>query len=169
MEWAEMMSTIPRCGPLKEARAIFHTSSEIENTYRVSFVFVFQLLSCVWLCHPMDCSTPGFPVSHNLWKFVQVHVHWIGDAIQPSHPLSSLYPSAFNFSHHQGLSNESILCIKWPKYWHFSFSTSPSNEYSGLIFFRTDWFDLLVIEEISTVFSNTTVQKHQFFGTQLSL
>ena len=98
-------------------------------------------------CDPMDCSMPGFPVHHQLLKFAQTHVHRVDDAIQPSHPLSSPSPPAFNFSHHQGLSNESILCIKWPKYWHFSFSTSPSNEYSGLIFFRTDWFELLAVQE----------------------
>ena len=66
-------------------------------------------------------------------------------------------------------SNESALCIRWPKYWSFSFSISPSNEYSGLISFRMDWFDLLAVQGTLRVFSNTTVQKHQFFGTQLSL
>ena len=72
-------------------------------------VLVVQLLSHVWLCHPMDCSTPGFPVSHNLWKFVQVHVHWIGDAIQPSHPLSPSSPSACSLSQHQGKSGGQLL------------------------------------------------------------
>ena len=65
--------------------------------------------------------------------------------------------------------NESVLCIRWPKYWSFSFSMSPSNEYSGLAYFRMDWLDLLAVKGLSRVFSNTTVQKHQFFGTQLSL
>ena len=67
------------------------------------------------------------------------------DAIQPSHPLLSPSPPAFNPSQYQGLSNESVLCIRWPKYWSFSFSISPSNEYSGLISFRMDWLDLLAV------------------------
>ena len=77
---------------------------------------------------------PGFPVLHHLLEFVQTHVHRVGDAIQPSHPLSSPCPPAFNLSQHQGFSNESALCIRWPKYW--SFSISSSKEYSGLISFR---------------------------------
>ena len=71
----------------------------------------------------MDCSKPGFPVPHHLLAFAQVHVHWIGDVTQPSHPLSPSSPSALNLSQHQGFSNESALRIKWPKYWGFSFST----------------------------------------------
>ena len=89
----------------------------------------------------MDCSTPSFPVHHQLLEFTQTHVHWVGDAIQPSHS-----PSAFNLSQYQGLSNESVLRIRWPKYWSFSFSISPSKEYSGLISFRMDWFDLLAVQ-----------------------
>ena len=78
-------------------------------------------------------------------EFAQTHAHWVGDAIQPSHPLSS--PSlAFNLSQHQGLSNELALPVRWLKYWNFSFSISPSNEYSQLISFRIDWFDLLVVQ-----------------------
>ena len=95
---------------------------------------------------PMDCSTPGFPVHHHLPQLAQTHVHQGGDAIQPSHPLSSPSPSTFNLSQHQGLSNESVLHIRWPKYWSFSFSISPSNEYSGLISFRIDWLDLLAVQ-----------------------
>ena len=75
-------------------------------------------------------------------KFTQTHVYWVGDAIQPSHPLLSPSPPAFTLSQHQGLSSESVLCIRWPKY--RSFSISPSNEYSGLISFKIDWFDLAV-------------------------
>jgi len=96
---------------------------------------------CPALCDPADCSTPGFPVLHHLPELAQTHVHWVSDAIQPSHPLSSLSPPAFNLSQHQGYSNESALRIRWPKYW--SFSISPSNEYSGLISFRINSFDLL--------------------------
>ena len=104
--------------------------------------------SCLSLCDPMDYSMPGFPVLHGLLEFAQIHVHWVNDAIQPSHPLSSPSPPALNLSQHQGLSNELALCIRWPKYWNFSFSISPSNEYSGLISFRIDWLDLLAVQEI---------------------
>ena len=91
---------------------------------------------------------PGFPVSHHLLEFPQLCVHCIGDAIQPSHPLLSPSPPAFSLSQHQGLSSESACCIRCPKYWSFSFSFSPSNEYSGLISFGIDWLDLLAIKEI---------------------
>ena len=110
---------------------------------------VVQSLSCVRLCDLMDCSTPGFPVLHHLLEFAQIHVHWVSDSIQPSHPLSSPSPPAFNLSQHQVFSNESVLCIRWPKYWSFSVSISPSNEYSGLISFRTDWLDLLAVQGTS--------------------
>ena len=93
------------------------------------------------LCNPMDCSTPGFPVLHQLPELTQTLVHWVSDAIQPSHPLSPS-PSASIFPSIRVFSNESALHIRWPKYWNFSFSMSPSNEYSGLIFFRVNWFDL---------------------------
>ena len=92
----------------------------------------------------MDCSTPGFPVLHYLPEFSQTHVHWVNDAIQPSHPLFPLSLPALNLSQHQDFSSESALHIRWPKYWSFSFSISPSNEYSRLISFRIDWFDLAV-------------------------
>ena len=99
--------------------------------------------SCLTLFDLMDCSMPGFPVHHQLPELAQTHVHQVGDAIQPSHPLSSPSPPALNPSQHWGLSNESALRIRWPKYWSFSFNISPSNEYSGLISFRMDWLDLL--------------------------
>ena len=101
---------------------------------------------CPALCTPMGCSIPGFPVHQQLLELAQTHVHRVNDAIQPSHPLSSPSPPAFNLSQHQGFSNESALCIRWPKYWSFTFSISPSNEYSGLISFRTDWFDLPAVQ-----------------------
>ena len=107
----------------------------------------------------MDCSTLGLPVHHQLPEFTQTHVHWVGDTIQPSHPLSSPSLPAFNLCQHQGLFKW-VLRLRWPKYWSFSFSISPSNEYSGLISFRMDWFDLLA------VISSTAVQKHQFLGIQ---
>ena len=94
------------------------------------------------LCDPMDCSTSGFPVLHCLPEFAQTNAHCVNDTIQPSHPLSSLSLLARNLSQHQGFSKESALHIRRPKYWSFSFS--PSSEYSGLISFRIDWFDLAV-------------------------
>ena len=94
----------------------------------------------------MDCSTPDHTVHHQLLELTQTHVHWVGDAIQQSRPLLSPSSPAFNLSQNQGLFNESVLCIRWPKYWSFSFRTSPSNEYSGLISFRMDWLDLLAVQ-----------------------
>ena len=113
----------------------------------------------------MDCSTPGFPVHHQLPEFTQTHVHQVCDAIQPSHPLLFTSPPSSNISQDQGLfqgvsslhhmanlsqpqifSNESVLHIRWPKYWSFSFNISPSNEYLGLISFRMDWFDVLAVQ-----------------------
>ena len=164
----------------------------------------FQLLSPT-LCNPMDCSMPGLPVQHQLLEFIQIHVHWVRDAIQPSHPLLSpvayqalvssiislnllrfmsiesvMLPNHFILCHPflllpsvfpsiRVFSNESILCITWPKYQSFSFRNSPSNEYSGLISFRMDWLDLLAVQGTLKSLLNTTVQKHQFFSTQLSL
>ena len=94
----------------------------------------------------MNCSTPGLPVHHQLPEFTQTHVHRVGDAIQPSHPLSSPSPPAPNPSQHQGLFHKSTLRMRWPKYWSFSFSISPSNEHPGLISFRMDWLDLLAVQ-----------------------
>ena len=118
---------------------------------------------CLTLCDPMDCSTPGFPVLHHLPELTQTHVHRVSDTIANSRGL--LKPTSIEsvmLSNHLILcrplllpsilpqirvfSNESILHIKWPKYWSFSFSISPSNEYPGLISFRMDWLDLLVVQ-----------------------
>ena len=90
----------------------------------------------------MDCSTPGLPVHHQLPEFTQTYVHWVGDAIQPSHPLSSPSPPTFT----RVFSNELVLRIRGPKYWSFSFSVSSSNEHPGLISFRMDWLDLLAVQ-----------------------
>ena len=117
---------------------------------------------------PMNRSMPGLPVYHQLPESTQTHVHRVGDAIQPSHPLSSPSPPAPNPSQHQSLFHESTLRMRWPKYWSFSFSISPSKAHPGLISFRMDWLDTLQSKGLSRVFSNTTVQKHQFFSTQLS-
>ena len=102
--------------------------------------------SCLTLCNPMDCSMPGSPVHHQLLELTQTHVHLAGDAIQPSHSLSCLLFLPSIFPSNRVFSNESVLCIRWPKYWSFSFSISPSNEYSGLISFRIDLLDLLAVQ-----------------------
>ena len=92
----------------------------------------------------MNCSTPGFPVLYYFPELAQTHVQWASDAIQPSHPLSPPSPRVLKLSQHQGLFSESAAHIRGPKYW--SFSISPSSEYSGLIFFRMDWLDLLAVQ-----------------------
>ena len=98
------------------------------------------------LCDPMDCSTPGFSVICYLLEFTQIHIHWVGDAMQPSHSLSLSSLPALNVSQHQCLWQWVSSFHQWPKYWSFSFSISPSNEYSGLISFRIDWLDLLAVQ-----------------------
>ena len=128
------------------------------------------LFSCLTMsnsCDPMDCSTPGLPVHHQLLELAQTHVHWVGDAIQPSHPLLPPSPPAFNLSHHQGLFKWVGSSHQVAKGWSFSFNMSPSNEYSGLVSFRIDWFDLLSVQGILKD-SFTIVQKHQFLSTQPS-
>ena len=121
----------------------------------------------------MDCSTPGFPVHHQLLEFTQTPVHRVGDAIQPSHPLSSPSPPTISFSQHQGLF-KSISSSRWPKYWSFSFSISPSNKYSRLISFRTDWLDLLAVQvSLKSLLQcrcskASTLQGSAFFIVQLS-
>ena len=102
--------------------------------------------SCLTLCDPMDCSTPGLAVHHQLPEFTQTHVHWVSDAIQPSHPLSPLLLPPSIFPSSRVFSNELVLHIRWPKYWSFSFNISPSNEHPGLISFRMDWLDLLAVQ-----------------------
>ena len=138
--------------------------------FHCTYVSSVQSLSRVWLCDPTDCSTPGFPVHHQLPKLAQTHVHWVGDAIQPSYPPSSPSPPALNLSQHQVFSNESALLIRWPKYWSFSFNISPSNGYSGLISFRIDWFDLLAVQGTSPTpqFKSINSSALSFFMVQLS-
>ena len=101
---------------------------------------------CPTLCDPMNCGPPCLPVHHQLPESTQTHVHWVGDAVQTSHPLSSPFPPVLNPSQHQGFSNESALHVRWPKYWSFSFNISPSNEHLGLISFRIDWLGLLAVQ-----------------------
>ena len=102
--------------------------------------------SCPTLCSPMNCSMSGLPVHHKLPEFTQTHAHRVGDAIQPSHPLSSPSSPAPNPPSIRVFSNESTLHMRWPKYWSFSFSISPSNKHPGLISFRMAWLDLLAVQ-----------------------
>ena len=111
---------------------------------------------CPTLCDPTDCSTPGFPVHHQLPELAQTHIHLI--LCRPFLLPPSIFPSIKVFS------NELALCIRWPNYW--SFSSSPSSEYSGLISFRIDWLDLLAVQGTLKVLSKTTIQKHHLFSTQ---
>ena len=121
----------------------------------------------------MNRSMPGLPVYYQLLEFTETHVHWISDAIQPSYPLLLLllpliFPSIKVFS------NESVLCIRWPKYWSFSFSISPSKEYSGLISFRIDWLDVLAVQgTLKSLLQHhsskaSILQRSAFFTVQLS-
>ena len=119
----------------------------------------------------MNFSMPRLPVHHPLPEFTQTHVHWVGDAIQPSHPL--LFPSPPTFNLSQNLPNESVLCIRCPKYWSFSFSISPSNKYSRLISFRMDRLDLLSVQGtlkgLQHHSSKASILHHSaFFMVQLS-
>ena len=122
----------------------------------------------------MNCSTPGFPVHHQLPEFTQTYVHCVSDTIQPSHSLSSPSPPAFNLSSIRVFSNESPLHIRWPKYWSFSFNISPSNEHPGLISFRMDWLDLLEVQGTLKSFLQhhsskvSILRRSAFFIVQLS-
>ena len=125
--------------------------------------------SCLTLCVSMECSMPGFPVHHQFPKVAQKHVCQVYDDIQPSHPWSSPSPPVFNFFPSIRIfSNESFLCIQWPKYWSLSFSISPPNEYSWLISLRIDWFDLLAIQRTLKSLLQHHGSKASFFNVQLS-
>ena len=124
-------------------RAGFSESHGVTSTV-AQFSSVTQ--SCPTLCDPMNCSTPGLPVHHQLPEFIQTHIHRVGDAIQPSHPLSPLLLLSSIFPSIRVFSNESALHIRGPKNWSFSFNVSPSNEHPGLISFRMHWLDLLAVQ-----------------------
>ena len=143
------------------------TYQEFNHFSSVQFSSVAQ--SCLTLCDPMNSRTPGLLSITNSRSQPKLYVHLVGEAIQPSHPLWSPSPPALNLSQHQGLFKLVSSSHQMDtKYWSFSFSNSPSNEYSEMISFRMDWLDLQS-KGLSRVFSNTTVQKHQFFHAQLSL
>ena len=133
------------CGHVAERERETQREGQQAPSSLVSLLAV-QLLSRVRLCDPMDCSLPDFPVLHHLLEFAQIHVHWVSDAIQPPHPLSSPLLLPWIFPSIRVFPNESALRITWPKYWSFSFMISPSNEYSGSISFRIDWSDLLSVQ-----------------------
>ena len=135
----------------------------VDNFYMtvlfLSHPFLSDVLTLIWISSvqfihsvvsnslwPHGLQHARLPRSHQLLEFTQTHVHWVGDAIQPSHLLSSPSPPTYNLSQHQGLLNESVFRIRWPEYWHFLFSISPSQEYSGLISFRMDLLDLLPVQ-----------------------
>ena len=141
----------------------------ITNSMDLLSLLLFSPSSSPTLCSPTDCSMPDWCVLHYLPEFAQALVYWVGNAIQPSHLLSSPLPPAFNLSQHQGLSNELALHIRWPKYRSFSYSINPSNEYSGLLSLGLTVSISLQSNGFLEVFSNTTFQKHQFSRNQPSL
>ena len=133
--------------PIQSPRAVhllgFH------NWFKFWFFFCeFSSLiqSCPTLCDPMNFSTPGLLVHHQLPEFTQTHIHWVGNATQLSHLLASLLLLPSILLSIRVFSNESALHIRWPKYWSFSFNISPSNEHPGLISFRMNWLDLLAVQ-----------------------
>ena len=137
--------------------------------YVISVQFSSVSQSYPTLCKPMNCSMPSLPVHHQLLEFTQTHVHQVSDAIQPSHSLLSPSLPALIFPRVRVFSNESALCMRWPEYWSFSFSISPSNEHPGLISFRMDRLDPLAIHGTPKSLLQHHSSKHQFFGAQLSL
>ena len=145
----------------------------LHNPY-CSVLYQFSLVtqSCPTLCNPMDCTMLGFPVCHQHPKLAQTHVHWAGDAIQPSNPLSPPSPLTFILFQHQGLFQWVSSLHQIVKYQNFSFNISPSSEYSGLIFFRINWFDLLVIQGTFNESSPTpqfkSTHSPAFFMVQIS-
>ena len=143
------ISTVFQNLAMKQQSSLARLSLEFSMKKACELFSLVQLISvtqsCPTLCNPMNHSTPGLPIHHQLPESIQTHVHWISDTIQQSHLLSSPLLASM-FPRIRVFSNESALRIRWPKYWSFSFS----------------------IKGLSRVFSNTAVQKHQFFGTQLS-
>ena len=133
-------------GDGRESALLFSQLFRYPSSWNSSVQFSSVAQSYLTLCDPMNHSMPGLPVHHKLPEFTQTHAHQVGDAIQPSHPLWSPSPPAHNPSQHQGLFQWVNSCMRWPKYWSFSFSISPSNEHPGLISFRMDWLDLPAVQ-----------------------
>ena len=150
----------------QECRNVQHqfgdVSVKMSGEDKIQFSSVAQ--SCLNLCDPMDCSMPGLPIHHQLPEFTQTHVHWVSDAIQPSHPLPSPSPPAFNLSQHQGLFKWVSSLHKVAKVLELQLQHLSFQWIFRLVSFQIDWFDLL---EVPRVFSSTTVRKHHFFRVQL--
>ena len=155
-----------------------HSTAQVINqaiidvpNFSVQFSSVAQ--SCLTLCDPMNRSTPGLSVHHQLLEFTETHVHRVSDAIQPSHPLSSPSPAPSPPSI-RVFSNESALHMRWPKYWSFSFSIIPSKEHPGLISFRMEWLDLLAVQgTLKSLLQHhsskaSILRRSAFFTVQLS-
>ena len=126
-----------------------HQSSQVFHLSKVqiySVQFSRSVMSDSLQPHELQHAKPPCPSRLQLPESIQTHVHQVGDAIQPSHPLSSPSPPALNFSQHQGLFKWVSFLNRWPKYWSFGFNISPSSEHPGLIFFRMDWLDLLAVQ-----------------------
>ena len=143
-EWEERLGRMDTCVCMAESLCCpLESVTTLLIGYQFSSV---QSLSRVRLCDPMNRSTPGLPVHHQLPEFTQTHVYRVSDAIQPSHPLLSPSPPAAIPPSIRVFSNESALLMRWPKYWSFSLSISPSNEHPGLVSFRMNWLDLLEVQ-----------------------
>ena len=181
LEWVVMSSSRGSSPPRNQTQVsciaggfftIWATRGALSYISPAQFSSVTQ--SCPALHDPTDRSTPGLPVYHKFLEFTQTHAHQVGDAIQPSHPLSSPSPPAPNPSQHQGLFQWVSFSYRWPKYWTFSFSISPSNEHSGLICFRMDWLDLLAVQgTLKSLLQNNSSKasilwRSAFFTVQLS-
>ena len=141
------------------------------KSLKTSVQFSSVAQSCPTLCDPINCSTPGLSVHHQLPEFTQTHIHRVGDAIKPSRPLlllPSIPPSIRVFS------NELTLRMRWPKYWSFSFSIIPSNEHPGLTSFRMDWLDLFAVQgTLKSLLQHhsskaSILRRSAFFTVQLS-
>ena len=150
----------------------FHENAQLDRIWQIPWIKVFsvflcpefvissvQLLSRVWLfATPWTAACQASLSINNSQELAQTYIHWVVDAVQPPHPLSSPSPGAFSLSQHQGLFQASVLRIRWLKYWSFNFSISPSSDYSGLISFRIYWFDLLVVSPRDSQESSPTPQ-----------
>ena len=164
--WKHRLRRVLQNLPVKYRQSYFRTAAPHWHS--------FSRWGVSTLCNPMDCSIPVFPLLHYLLEFAQTHVHHVCDTIQPSHPVLPLLLPPSIFPSIRFYSNESVPRIKWPKYWSFSFSISPSNEYSELISFRTDWFDLLAVQgTLKSVLQHhsskaSILQLSAFFMVQLS-
>ena len=147
LSWASLLGEKNDVGPREEIKMTktFLVCKKLVTKWATSVQFNSVSQSCLTPCHPMNRSTPGLPVYHQLWEFTQTHV-WAGDAIKPSHPLLFPSPPVLCLSQHQGLLKWVSSSHRGPKYWSFSFNICPSNEHPGLISFRMDWLDLLAVQ-----------------------